>query len=146
MPPDSRGWKRWISDVPYRRAPARWGSVFVPYKRFGHRPTPWRRANSFRPSISIPEGWNRPLGGGTQNKRTSKGLSPIGTQCEPMGFKPYMGKERFCGTDTTKSLLIYQRTEPCLDKECLEVSPDSQHNSGIVNLVRKAFLLNQSTH
>src|SRR5699024_8637105 len=81
-----------------------------------------------------------------QNKRTSEGLSPIGTQCEPMGLKPYMGKERFCGTDTTKSLLIYQRTEPCLDKECLEVSPDSQHNSGIVILVGKVFLLNQSMH
>ena len=60
--------------------------------------------------------------------------------------QPYMGKERFCGTDTTKSLLIYQRTEPCLDKECLEVSPDSQHNSGIVILVGKVFLLNQSMH
>ena len=82
----------------------------------------------------------------SQKKRTSEGLSPIGTQCEPMGLKPYMGKERFCGTDTTKSLLIYQRTAPCRDKECLEVSPDSQHNSGIVILVGKAFLLNQSMH
>ena len=35
--------------------------------------------------------------------------------------------------------------EPCL-KKYLEISPDFDYNSGIVILVRKVFLLNQSTH
>ena len=43
-------------------------------------------------------------------RNTSQGLSPIGTQCEPMGLKLCVGKERFYGTDAIRPLLkIFKR-------------------------------------
>ena len=57
------------------RGPAGRGGAFAPYKRFRLGRKPWRRANSFRPHISITGGWSRPLGGGTQKERHASGVS-----------------------------------------------------------------------
>ena len=48
--------------------------AFAPYKRFGRRPKPWRRANSFRPSIGIKTG-GATNGSGTQKERHAHGVS-----------------------------------------------------------------------
>ena len=44
-------------------------AAFAAYKRFGRRPKPWRRGGFADPEHSDTEGWSRPVGGGTQNKK-----------------------------------------------------------------------------
>ena len=54
--------------------PARRGGAFAPYERFRLRRKPRRRGNSFTSSISITEGWSRPLGGENQKERHASGV------------------------------------------------------------------------
>ena len=61
----------WNIETDARRTwvPTQWGGAYAPYKCFRPGRKPWRRGNSFAPSILITKGWSRPLGGGTQNER-----------------------------------------------------------------------------
>ena len=42
-----------------------------------------------------------PKGAASKKKDTTKGLSPIGTQCGPMGLKSVYGGSRVCGVPHT---------------------------------------------
>ena len=62
-------------DARKKWGPIRRGGGFAPYERFRLWRKPWRRANSFCPSILITEGWSRLSGGGTQKERLASGVS-----------------------------------------------------------------------
>ena len=51
------------------------GAAFAAYKRFRRRRKPWRRRNSFPPSIWITGGWSGPTACGTQKERHAFSVS-----------------------------------------------------------------------